>query len=129
MASPNYLQYENTYQKYKKICHNKDVSNFRDSKQQQMYTYDDEGPSGNLQVVGDNANGKSNNTMSSDDEGGFRRDLLNMRNQFNNDSNGNASYSTKEVEPLLHAGNSGDLCQITKVRVYIWRYHVIIIII
>lgn len=144
MASPNYLQFENTYQKYKKICHSKDVTNFRDSnshcatsgninKIQQstksMY-YEDDGPSGNAAAamaatasssyhIGDNANGKSNNTMqtlSSDDEGGFRRDLYNTENHFNNDNNGNAHYSTKEVEPLLQQpSNSNGMSQITKV--------------
>lgn len=137
MASPNYLQFENTYQKYKKICHSKDVTNFRDSNnhcgngsnmkpsaQTQPIYYDEEGPSGKTaqQLIGDNANGKSNNTLSSDDEGGFRRDIYSMKNHFNNDSNGNSHYSTKEVEPLLQSGNGAGLCQITKVsRGTRWR--------
>lgn len=146
MASPNYLQYENTYQKFKKICHNKDVSNFRDNntnhcngngngnnyKQQQRthheyYDYHDDNnmdiderrSSRNLGTnqtnVNDNLIVKTNNTMqtlSSDDEGGFRRDMLNITNHFNNSSNMNNSngngknnYSTKESEPLLNSSN------------------------
>lgn len=161
MASPNYLQYENTYQKFKKICHNKDVSNFRDNncngngssfKQQRPhheyydyqddnnmendnidhhYRYDDERRSsrnlGTNQInANDNLVVKANNTMqtlSSDDEGGFRRDMLNITNHFNNSSNVNSSngniknnYSTKESEPLLNSSNlNGNSIQITKV--------------
>lgn len=140
MASPNYLQYENTYQKYKNIYHSKDVSNFRDAgnggpsndnvtaQPQQMYNYhrrdytDDDDTEEDLdadrRMMREN---KTNNiamhqTMSSDDEGGFRRDVPLGKNQFNftaaggssnvNNVNGNSiNYSTKEVEPLLHTAN------------------------
>lgn len=145
MASPNYLQYENTYQKYKNICHNKDVTTFRDSnlnycggasgsqqQQQQQYAYDyhnhnnvDHDDNDRF----DNFESKAENTMqtlSSDDEGGFRQDMLCMKNQFNNpnnsvnncngNTNGNA-YSTKEIEPLLHSSNHNrESIQMTKVR-------------
>lgn len=146
MASPNYLQYENTYQKYKKICHNKDVSNFRDSnishysnsnfksqQQQQLYNYDNDSDHetsrtpAQQSIINDNLNCKTNNTMqtlSSDDEGGFRRDLLIMKNQFNNSSNNgiaNNIYSTKEIEPLLH-GNNSSSGQITKVILIIFKF-------
>lgn len=140
MASPNYLQYENTYQKYKNIYHSKDVSNFRDGNggpsnenaaaQHQMYNYhrrdytDDDTEvdlDADRRVTREN---KTNNiamqqTLSSDDEGGFRRDVPIGKNQFNftaaggsnvvNNMNGNnansINYSTKEVEPLLQTGN------------------------
>lgn len=141
MASPNYLQYENTYQKYKNIYHSEDVSNFRDAgnggpsndnvtvaQPQQMYNYhrrdytDDDDTEEDLdadrRMMREN---KTNNiamhqTMSSDDEGGFRRDVPLGKNQFNftavggssnvNNVNGNSiNYSTKEVEPLLHTAN------------------------
>lgn len=158
MASPNYLQFENTYQKNKKICHSKDVTNFRDSNShcggtnssnlkqiqqqqqqqhhQQSYLHqsayydedmgddddDDEMQPGNASTSmakhGDNANSKCINTvatLSSDDEGGFRRDVYNIKNHFTHDNNGNSHYSTKEVEPLLQVNSNKDLGPITKV--------------
>lgn len=146
MASPNYLQYENTYQKYKNIYHNKDVSNFRDGNggpsndsaapSHQMYNYHrrdytDDDTEEDLDTDGRVAHeNKTNNiamqqTLSSDDEGGFRRDVPIGKNQFNytaaggggggggssnvNNINGNIvnsiNYSTKENEPLLQTGN------------------------
>lgn len=128
MASPNYLQYENTYQKFKNICHNKDVTNFRDNnslnQEQRMIEYrnhDDAGyPSTdrftNLEI-------KAENTMqSSDDEGGFRQNALYTKNQFNhlngvngmsgcNGINGNMGYNFKEMEPLLHGGMARESMQ------------------
>lgn len=141
MASPNYLQYENTYQKYKNIYHSKDVSNFRDGNggpsndsaatQHQMYNYhrrdytDDDTEEDldvDRQVVREN---KTNNialqqTLSSDDEGGFRREPIQIgKNQFNytaaggsstannmNEDNANSNnYGSKEIEPLLQTGH------------------------
>lgn len=138
MASPNYLQYENTYQKYKNIYHSKDVSNFRDGNggpsndsaaaQHQMYNYHrrdytDDDTEEDLDADRRRET-KANNiamqqTLSSDDEGGFRRDAPLGKNQFNytaaggssnvNNMNGNnansINYSTKEIEPLLQTGN------------------------
>lgn len=137
MASPNYLQYENTYQKFKNICHNKDVTNFRDNNlnhEQRMIEYrnHDNGNGGaGGGSSGNNGNGmypsssdrftdleiKAENTMqSSDDEGGFRQNMLYTKNQFNhlngmngvngcNGINGNmVGYNFKEMEPLLHGG-------------------------
>lgn len=142
MASPNYLQYENTYQKYKNIYHNKDVSNFRDGSNggpsnenaaavasQQMYNYhrrdytdDDTEEDLDIDARAMREN-KTNNialqqTLSSDDEGGFRRDAPIGKNQFNytaaaasnvNNMNGNnansISYGAKENEPLLQTGS------------------------
>lgn len=139
MASPNYLQYENTYQKFKNICHNKDVTNFRDNSlnhEQRMIEYRnlDNGNGGGSSSNGNgngNGNGyplsndrftdleiKAENTMqSSDDEGGFRQNMLYTKNQFNhlngmngamngcNGINGNGmGYNFKEMEPLLHGG-------------------------
>lgn len=158
MASPNYLQFENTYQKNKKICHSKDVTNFRDSNSHgigglgaanmmmptshahqsiqpyhhqtsYMHAYDEDIGEENDDLRGhastsstrhdENAvNGKCINTMatlSSDDEGGFRRDAYNIRNHFNHDNNGNAHYSSKEVVPLLLVNNSNRMGPITKV--------------
>lgn len=118
MASPNYLQYENTYQKYKNICHNKDVTNFRESNlnhDQRMVEYrnhDDVGFTPNDRY-GD-VEVKAENTMqSSDDEGGFRQNMHYPKNQFNhlngvnacNGANGNMGYNFKEMEPLLHGGH------------------------
>lgn len=118
MASPNYLQYENTYQKFKNICHNKDVTNFRENSLNQeprMIDYrnhDDAGYPSNDRFT--DLEIKAENTMqSSDDEGGFRQNVLyNNKNQFNhlnghsacNGVNGNVGYNFKEMEPLLHGG-------------------------
>lgn len=117
MASPNYLQYENTYQKYKNICHSKDVTNFRDNnsnQDQRMIEYR------NAYIANDRFDEteiKAENTMqSSDDEGGFRQNVLFTKNQFNhlNSMNGcnghtgvdeNLGYNFKEMEPLLHVGH------------------------
>lgn len=119
MASPNYLQYENTYQKYKNICHNKDVTNFRESnlnQEQRMVEYknhNDMNYSPNERYA--DSETKADNTMqSSDDEGGFRQNILHTKNQFNyingvnvcNGTNGNMGYNFKEIEPLLHARES-----------------------
>lgn len=130
MASPNYLQYENTYQKFKNICHSKDVTNFRDNSLNHAdhrmieYRNHDGGSSGGAGA----GNGypssndrfadleiKAENTMqSSDDEGGFRQNMMYTKNQFNhlnginsmnngcNGFNGNMGYNFKEMEPLLH---------------------------
>lgn len=139
MASPNYLQYENTYQKYKNICHNKDVSTFRDSnfagnsmqhQQQSQRAYHNNVDIDNNDQF-ENFEAKAENTMqtlSSDDEGGFRQqDLLCMKNQFNNSNNdsnncngtnGNACYSTKEIEPLLHSSHNRESIQILKVKCF-----------
>lgn len=118
MASPNYLQYENTYQKFKNLCHNKDVTNFQDSHQHQEYDgghyrshIDD------LEIDPrflDNEMKTENIMQSSDDEGGFRNNMKYLKNQFNhqnstnscNGINGNASYNTREIEPLLREMNS-----------------------
>lgn len=117
MASPNYLQYENTYQKYKNICHNKDVTNFRENnsnQEQRILEYrnqEDMGFASNDRY-GD-VEIKAENTMqSSDDEGGFRQNIHYAKNQFNhlngvnggNGANGNMGYNFKEMEPLLHGG-------------------------
>lgn len=131
MASPNYLQYENTYQKFKNICHSKDVTNFRENSlnhEQQMIEFRNHNDNG-VGGSGSNGNGypssndrftelelKAENTMqSSDDEGGFRQNMLYTKNQFNhlngtngmngcNGNNGNVGYNFKEMEPLLHGG-------------------------
>lgn len=127
MASPNYLQYENTYQKYKNICHNKDVTNFRESnlnQDQRMVEYrnhDDMGYSSNL---GDTETKADNTMQSSDDEGGFRQNILHTKNQFNyingvnvcNGINGNMGYNFKEVEPLLHGGQARESVQMANNR-------------
>lgn len=120
MASPNYLQYENTYQKYKNMCHNKDVTNFRENslnhkEQHRRSGYrDDDLDEFVLNERFANNEMKTENTMqSSDDEGGFRQDAVYTKNQFNhnnsvnssNIANGNIGYSTKEIEPLLHGGH------------------------
>lgn len=119
MASPNYLQYENTYQKYKNICHNKDVTNFRESNEQRMHEYRNQDEMDNRFT---DTEVKAENTMqSSDDEGGFRQNILFNKNQFNhinglnsnNGINGNMGYNFKEVEPLLHGR---DPIQITNSR-------------
>lgn len=132
MASPNYLQYENTYQKFKNICHNKDVTNFRDNSlnhEQRMIEYRNLDNVSGANVNGNgNSNGypssndrftdleiKAENTMqSSDDEGGFRQNMLYTKNQFNHlnginvmngcngNINGNMGYNFKEMEPLLN---------------------------
>lgn len=111
MASPNYLQYENTYQKYKNICHSKDVTNFRESNEQRLLEYRNHDSSTNDRYTDTDTEFKAENTMqSSDDEGGFRQNVLFNKNQFNhingvnsnNGINGNMGYNFKEVEPLLH---------------------------
>lgn len=119
MASPNYLQYENTYQKYKNMCHSKDVTNFRENslnhREHRRSDHRDE----NIDEYGlderfTNIETKAENTMqSSDDEGGFRQNALFTKNQFNHNNsvnssniiNGNIGYSTKEIEPLLYGGH------------------------
>lgn len=123
MASPNYLQYENTYQKYKNICHSKDVTNFRDNnsnQDQRMIEYRNQDHDGAAYIANDRFDEteiKAENTMqSSDDEGGFRQNVLFTKNQFNhlNSMNGcnghtgvdeNLGYNFKEMEPLLHVGH------------------------
>lgn len=117
MASPNYLQYENTYQKYKNMCHNKDVTNFRENslshnEHRRSGYHDDNLDEYQLDERFTNTEMKAENTMqSSDDEGGFRQDAMYTKNQFNNSVNssnivnGNIGYSTKEIEPLLHGGH------------------------
>lgn len=125
MASPNYLQYENTYQKFKNLCHNKDVSNFQDVA---VLGQHDHGAAGHyrnhvddlvmdeLVMDGRYVSGetKTENMMqSSDDEGGFRNNMKYLKNQFNhqnstnscNAPNGNGGYNTREIEPLLREMN------------------------
>lgn len=119
MASPNYLQYENTYQKYKNMCHNKDVTNFRENslshREHRSSDYRDENTNEyGLDQRFTNVETKAENTMqSSDDDGGFKQNAMFTKNQFNhnasvnssNITNGNIGYSTKEIEPLLHGGH------------------------
>lgn len=121
MASPNYLQYENTYQKYKNMCHSKDVTNFRENslshnhKEHRRSDYrDDNTDEYGMDERFTNIEAKAENTMqSSDDEGGFRQNAMFTKNQFNHNNsvnssniiNGNIGYSTKEIEPLLHGGH------------------------
>lgn len=125
MASPNYLQYENTYQKFKNLCHNKDVSNFQEVA---MLTHHDHGATGHYRNQMDDlvmdervmdgryvgSEVKTENMMqSSDDEGGFRNNVKYLKNQFNhqnstnscNVANGNGGYNTREIEPLLREMN------------------------
>lgn len=129
MASPNYLQYENTYQKFKNICHNKDVTNFRENclnQEPRMIEYrnhDEAGYPSNdrfpeLEI-------KAENTMqSSDDEGGFRQNVLHTKNQFNhlnghngcNGVNGNIGFNFKEMEPLLHGGLVRESMQMASIK-------------
>lgn len=149
MASPNYLQYENTYQKYKKICHSKDVTNFRDSNlshcgesdiggfmrspqnpNQKPHNYQDCEENNDDNIVNirlskhlktcDNVNiSNTAHTLSSDDEGGFRRDLLNIIHNSNiNNCNRNINYSTKEIEPLLQSPDKYECTQVSKVIIF-----------
>lgn len=119
MASPNYLQYENTYQKYKNICHNKDVTNFRDSnfnhdhRMVEYRNHEDTGYTQNDRYT--DIEFKAENTMqSSDDEGGFGQNVHYTKNQFNHlsgcngENGGNMGYNFKEIEPLLHGGHLRD---------------------
>lgn len=130
MASPNYLQYENTYQKYKNMCHSKDVTNFRDnnpSNQQDKRAYHHRNHNNDEYVIDDHFTElemKAENTMqSSDDEGGFRQNAMYTKNQFNhhnsinscNGINGNIGYNTKEIEPLLRGVNNHESVQMLKV--------------
>lgn len=129
MASPNYLQYENTYQKYKNICHNKDVTNFRESNSnhdQRIVEYRNHEDAGYAlnDRYGDVEVKTENNMQSSDDEGGFRQNIHYQKNQFNhlnganscNGANGETEYNFKEMEPLLHGGNIRDPMQIINNR-------------
>lgn len=123
MASPNYLQYENTYQKFKNICHNKDVTNFPNNSlnQDQRIEYRNHDHNGAGYISNDRfpeIEIKAENTMqSSDDEGGFRQNIHFAKNQFNhlnsiNGCNGideNLGYNFKELEPLLHGGHNRDI--------------------
>lgn len=105
MASPNYLQYENTYQKYKNHMKNVIPS--------EMNVI----PNGRNNV--DYMNGSNENIsngvdqqQSSDDEGGFQSNGSQLKTQFNytlnnhshqhgNDVALNNNYGIREVEPLL----------------------------
>lgn len=126
MASPNYLQYENTYQKYKNICHHKDVTNFRNNnlhQEQRMIEYTD-----HTNTVNDRFTGieiKAENTMqSSDDEGGFKQNIHYTNNQINhlnggngyNNINGNMRYNFKEIEPLLNGAQVREAMQMSSNR-------------
>lgn len=132
MASPNYLQYENTYQKFKNLCHNKDVSNFQEAASigQQEHSAGGGQYRGHMNehAIDDHyidAAMKTENVMqSSDDEGGFRNNMKYLKNQFNhqnstnscNGLNGNVSYNTKEIEPLLREMNNHESMHLLRVR-------------
>lgn len=108
MASPNYLQYENTYQKYKNHMKNVIPANDINGATNQMNL----GRSNVDYLSGSTENIRNTvDQASSDDEGGFQCNGSKLRTQFNYAMNGHSHHAGdhiasnvfggREVEPLL----------------------------